>query len=310
MLSAAQIQERETGIGGSDIAAVLGLDRFRQPYDVWAEKVGLTPREEAELLSDDPRFWGHHLEQPIAEAYAKRASEARGEPVKVRRVNQTRRHPEYPWLVANIDRDVVGERRGLEIKNVTPWLRSAWGDEGTDEAADYYVPQAHHYLLVLDYDRWDLAAYFGGADLRVYHFLRSREFDELIIERTHAFWHDHVLAGEPPPFDFEFQHAERTLEQLYPGVNARKVVQLGDRGQVLADALELARAHRLNAEKLEQAAKNEIRFLIGDAGAGVLPDGTCFVRRKIQRKGQVVAPSDYIELRHRDELPGPKKENR
>ena len=85
----------------------------------------------------------------------------------MRRSNITHAHPVHDFLTANIDREVVGERRIVEIKNVGRHAAKQWGEPGTDEAPPWYLMQAHHYMLVLDYPAADIVAYFGGGDLGV-----------------------------------------------------------------------------------------------------------------------------------------------
>ena len=93
------LNARRGGIGGSDAPAILGLDRYRSPFDVYADKLGLKPEQE----DNEAMRQGRDLEQYVAERFM----EATGK--KVRRRNGILQHPEHPWMIANIDRWVVGE---------------------------------------------------------------------------------------------------------------------------------------------------------------------------------------------------------
>src|ERR1700677_3162917 len=99
---------RLTGIGGSDVAAALGLSRWKTPATLWAEKRGLIEPED--ISGNVAVELGTRLEDVIADMYADRHE------TKVHRVNQTLRHPTYPFMLAHIDRRIVGERQGLECK--------------------------------------------------------------------------------------------------------------------------------------------------------------------------------------------------
>ena len=113
----------------------------------------------------------------------------------MRKSNIMHRHPKYPWLIANIDRKIEGERAVLEIKTVSPYSAWAIGARRHGRGGRVYIGQPHAYMLVLDYERAELAALFGLDELRRYHFERDKEMDELIIQTTHDFWHNHVLKG-------------------------------------------------------------------------------------------------------------------
>lgn len=190
MLNAAQLEARLSGIGGSDAAAVCGLNPYKSPVDVWLEKVGRgEPVEENERM-----HWGNVLEDVVAQEYARRTGR------KVRRRNNQFRHRQHEFMLGNIDRDVVGERRLLECKTADKWTLSQWGEPGSDEAPEYYLVQVAHYLAVLDYEVADLAVLIGGNDFRIYTIERDRELEEGLIERCADFWHSFVIPGiEPPP---------------------------------------------------------------------------------------------------------------
>jgi len=221
--------------------------------------------------------------------------------VKLRRSNITHRHEKYDWLVANIDRDIVGQKKGLEIKNVGWRTAHLWGEDGTDQAAEHYLPQPHHYMLVLDYDAYDLSAVIGGQELRTYAFERDKEMDQLIIEATHDFWHNHVLKETPPELDFTHKYVKDTLKRVYNCVTG-EVVNLDDKAQAWATVMLDAAEKRSEYEKIEEGAKNHILSLVGNAGLGILPNGTGFTRKTVKRKAFSVESTEYIQLRHTKKL--------
>ena len=93
--------DRRKGIGGSDVAAIMGLNKWKSAYQIWLEKTGQVGLSESD---SEPAYWGTVLEEVVAKEFAVRTGK------KVRRRNQVFEHPEYPFLRANIDRDVVGEK--------------------------------------------------------------------------------------------------------------------------------------------------------------------------------------------------------
>lgn len=97
---------RKGGIGSSDAAAAVGLSPYKSQLELWLEKTGrdaslpkIDPQDE-----ESPANWGNVLEPIVAWHYSKRSSK------RVRRINAVLQHPDpkLPWMLANIDREVVG----------------------------------------------------------------------------------------------------------------------------------------------------------------------------------------------------------
>lgn len=285
----AWLAERRTGIGGSDAAATVGLDPWKTAFDVYLEKTGQIAPENLDEV-ERVRF-GKIMEAPIADEYARRYG------VKVRRRNQILRHPKYPWMLANVDRLIDGQRRGLEIKTVDllAYRNGEWGAEGTDEVPEHYLLQCKHYMLVTGYEQWHLAACVGGNRLVVYEINRDPELDEMLIEGESAFW-DCVVRGHAPEPDFSHRSTAGVLKRLYKGT---------DGGEIALGA-DIAHWHAIKQESdalakqysdASETAKNHILMKMGDAAIGRLPDGGMYKRKVVQRKGYEVEPCEYVDMR-------------
>lgn len=185
------LAERRTGIGGSDAAAALGLNRWKSTYQLWLEKTG--QEEEPDLNDVEAVRWGNLLENVVAQEYATRTGRT------VHRVNRILRHPQHSFMLANVDRRVVGERRGLECKTAGFWAGNSedWGPSGTDNVPEHYLVQVMHYLAVTGYEVFDLAVLIGGQDFRIYSIPRNEALIAAMIERERIFWH-HVEEMQPP----------------------------------------------------------------------------------------------------------------
>lgn len=281
------LRARQTGIGGSDVAAILGLSPFRTPLQVYLEKLGQLPSE-----PDNSRTKaGRVMEQVIAAMYAERQG------VKLRRCNRTLRHPKYDWLIAHIDRDIVGQAKAVEIKNVSPRLAYLWGKDGAeDAAAEYYVTQPHAYMLVMDYPKFDVAAYFGGDDLRVYPMARDREMDDIIIGASHDFWHKHVLAGVPPEPDWSHKTTLPLLRRMYPGTNG-ETVQADESIAHWAEVAQQAADKSREYDKVADVARSHLLEFMGAAAVLRLDVARAFTRKLVTRTGYTVEPTQYIDTR-------------
>lgn len=196
-LTATQLDERRHGIGGSDAGAVLGLNPYRTPLDVYLEKRGET--EPPDLSDNAAVHWGERLEDLVADEYQRRTG------ARVQRRNPTLHHPEHDFMLAHVDRMVVGESKILECKTAGAFMAPKWGEDGmtiadaaTEAVPASYVAQIHHYMVVLGVDLADLAVLIGGRDFRIYHFERDQDFTDILVRAEAEFWRGHVEAGMPP----------------------------------------------------------------------------------------------------------------
>lgn len=181
------LERRKAGIGGSDVAAVLGVSKWKTPYQLWLDKTADTVTEkESELL-----HFGQVLEQVIADEYARRNN------VKVLRRNQMYHHAEHPELIANIDRYIVGGRI-LECKTCNAFASSKFG-EGGDEVPDEYLLQVQHYMHVTGYHEADIALLIGGNEYRQFSLKYDADLAHYAADKCVEFWQCYVLTHTPPP---------------------------------------------------------------------------------------------------------------
>jgi putative phage-type endonuclease len=289
-----ELQLANRKIGGSDVATILGLNPYKTAVELYHEMRGTLTREN---LDDNLSVVaGNVLEDAIADLAAIHMGRMWRRPVKLRRSNQTIVNPRYDWLTVHIDRDVVGEERGVELKNVGANAARSWGPALTDDIPNYYLPQPHTYMLVKGYPVWTVAGYFGGADMRLYELERSADMDQVIIERTHDFYHYHVLAGTPPPIDFSARDALRVVRRLYPGTTGEVVVASADDEHwfhVLREAKAMERLYKLTAERALAHLEGRME------GAAIMQfDGDGKLTRKLtKRKGYAVDPTEYMQTK-------------
>lgn len=280
------LASRKTGIGGSDVATILGVNPWQTALELYLEK-----RSEIEPKPDTEHTRaGRALESVIAHMYAERTGR------RLRRCNQMQRHPKHEWLFAHVDREVVGSRVIVEIKNVNPHMQRYWGAEASDAAPDYVIPQPHTYMLIRDYPCADVAAFFGGSHLRVYTIERDREWDEMIVEATHTFWYDNVMAGVPPPFDPEHPAALDALTRIYPGTSGTEIhapPALLPWHQVRLEALDT----RLEMERVIDACDARIRKHMADAAIMYLGSAGRYERKLVKRRGYSVEPTEYMSCK-------------
>ena len=246
---------RQKGIGGSDISAILGMNKYKSAFALWLEKTG---QAEAEDLSDNERvYWGTVLE----DAVANRFSELTGK--KLRRCG-TLADEEYPFLHANVDRLVVGENAGLECKTTGAFGGKAWDG---DEIPDAYYLQVQFYLLVTGYEKWYIACLIGGNKFVWKEVLRNEEDIKAIKEAAIDFWRmvemDIMPAvdGSPTCADAlqERFKAKEGLETPLPSAAVDEIEKLKEVKEML---------NQLNEQKT--LSENRLKAMLGEAEVGII----------------------------------------
>ncbi len=257
MSSEQWIEERRKGIGGSDAAAVAGLSRYRTPIQVYMEKLGLVdPPEENEAM-----YWGKKLEDLVAEEFSVRTG------LKVRRKNAILKHPKYPWMLANVDRLIVGRDEGLECKTAGAYKAGEW--EG-DEIPWEYAIQCYHYMAVTGYSAWWIAVLIGGNRFVYKRIDRDEEIIANLIKIEADFWQNHVLKQIPPDPDGSPASSE-LVKRLYPESNGLEVYLPSAVERWIEQYEQAAKEEKAAAERKEEAANN-IKMLLGECEVGRFRD--------------------------------------
>ena len=179
---------RREGIGGSDASIIVGLNRWKSPFQLWLEKTG---KAEAEDLSGNEYvYWGKVLEEAIANRFC----ELTGKKVQRRGLLQM---DDYPYIRASVDRMVVGENAGLECKTCNGFSAKEWEDD--EVPAAYYV-QCQHYMMVTGCERWYIAVLIGGNHFVWKEIPRNDDEIDILLQAEIDFWHK-VEEGIMPEVD-------------------------------------------------------------------------------------------------------------
>jgi putative phage-type endonuclease len=261
---------------------------------LYLDKRGEAPPEDEDFLKE-ARYWGSVLEQPVCDRYAEEFG------FKVQKANQMLRSKEHPFMIANIDRKVVGEDRKIGFEAKTAARPEGWGESGSDEIPPYIMCQCQHYLAVTGYDVWDLGVLIGNRDFRTYRINPIEDIIESLVVAEEEFW-DRVNNGIAPDPQWQSAATTRLIKNLYPGTNGQ-VIQLPDIAQKYQDVQDDAAAQRLVYEKVIEGCKNRLAMLIGEASVGLLQDGTGITRKEQKRKGFEVQPSSFMATRRVKTLP-------
>lgn len=233
-MDAQQLMERKKGIGGSDAGAVLGVSKWKTPYQLYLEKTS----DEISDFDNPAMFWGRTLEPIIRQRY----SDVTGRSVIVPALNII--HPKYDFIRANVDG--IADDRILEIK--TSRSDIGWGEEGSDEIPDEYACQVQHYMMVTGFVMADVAVLIGGSDFRLYEVPADKELQEIMMERENEFWQMVINRTPPDP---------ETISDLilkFGGSSKQAIVQ--------ADELAIQAVMRLKEIKAIAKEEDELKFVI------------------------------------------------
>lgn len=202
------LKYRKMGITGTDAACICGLNPYKSAMQVFVDKT----TDVTEDYDNESMRQGRDLEQYVAERF----SEMYGK--KVRRINAICVSDEHPWMLADFDRVLVGERAGLECKTVSAYGADKWKD---GKMPIHYQLQCQHYLAVSGYDCWYIAALILGREFIVHKIERDEELIQNLITIEERFWKDNVLAGIMPEPDGSKQAGE-LLAKYYPSEKGKK----------------------------------------------------------------------------------------
>lgn len=283
MLSEAQHEIRSKGVGGSDIAPIMGMSKWKTAHELWLEKTGAV---EPEKIDTQVTHFGNVLEEVVATEFATRNG------FKVRNRNKTFSHKKYPQLLANIDRSVDGQKAILECKTSSAFLMGDWGEEMSEDVPDYYRVQVEHYMTVMGYEIAYLAVLIGGNTFRTYFFEKDPELAEMITDAALDFW-EMVTSGTPPAINYDHSTTKDMLLRRYPGTNG-ETITLEDEIQPWHEVLMLTKAKILELEKVELGCKNRITEAMGENAIGIVPARNFQYKRSlVKRKESIVKASEY-----------------
>ncbi len=284
--------DRTKSIGGSDVAAILGLSPWRTPLDVWREKA----LGELDGKTSDAMEAGLRFEDPILVAFLNAQVETTGKQAAIQRkapVVVGHRHASPDALLVQ-----QGWQSLVEVKTTSSG--DGWGRDGSSEIPAHYLPQVMHYLDVLELDDafvpvllWpgDMRKIAGmtpaetirALGLRTYRVQYQAALAQQIREVVAEFWEKHVV-GMQPPEPRDLADAKRCAWAV-----AGKTVDADDELVELLEAREHYRQVIDDTEALVEQAEMQIRAKLGDAEQALGAGGKAIVSAKVVNRAGYTA---------------------
>lgn len=297
-LTPQELLDRRTGIGASECSAALGMNPWMTPLHVYLSKVG-----EYQAYDSAAKKSGRMLESVVAEMYLERTGHYPMLPKQ-----KLQRHKDKPHIFASLDRVVslpTGDH-ALEIKTARSKTEE-WGEEGTDQVPKHYLLQVMQQMAVAGMDRADIAVLFSGQDLAIYTVYRNDRLIEKIFRALDIFW-ERVVQKDPPPPDWEHPETPALIQAIQTISPAKHIALHEDFSEMVRNVIQLKKLIS-DLEDSVETSKAMIVQAMGDAEFAALP-GIEIRRRKIQRKGYTVPPSEHFTMTFKEVAADDKITNR
>lgn len=239
------LRERQKGIGGSDVGAIMGVNQYKTAFNIYLEKT--EPIIEVEKQSEAARQ-GTDFEDYVAMRFTEETGK------KVRRDNRHLIHKDYPFMVANIDRRVVGENAILECKTVTPYNLKEW--EGEEVPASYML-QCQHYMAVTGAEKVYLAYLIFSTKFDYREIKRDEELIDIIIEAEKEFWK--MVQDKTPPALDGSSAAEKWVNEKYKKVNEGETINLDSSWKELLNKRKELKEYKDSVDKEIKEIENQLK---------------------------------------------------
>lgn len=244
------LELRKGYIGGSEAGAVVGLDSYKSPYSVWAEKTGRAPGFEGNIITRV----GSYLEDLVATLFCEETGK------QVRRKNRMMVNDKYPWACADVDRMVVGEEAILECKttNSFPVMK----DLRTGSFPDRWYCQMMHYLAVTGKKKAYLAVLVASRDFYWFELERDEAEVEALMTSEQDFWW--CVDTDTPPDTDGSEATTEALATIYADEVSGSMASLFGRESLLAERSQLKSQQKALDERVKEI-ENRIKADMGEA---------------------------------------------
>ena len=265
------LERRKEGIGGSDAAVVCGVSRYKSPVELWMEKTGQLPAQEA----GEAAYWGHQLEELVRTEFTKRTG------IEVEHRMELLRSDEHPFMQANLDGTGVHPELGpciFEAKTASAFKAGEWEDGIPDE----YFLQVQHYMAVTGYKGTYIAALIGGNTFRWKFISRDEGLIAMLVQLEADFW-QHVQNETPPPLDGSSASA-RFLAERFPNSMSNFRIELPNQAEQLIQQYDEASQQIKLLTERKQEAENLLKEMLGSHETGTTGDHLVTWKNVVQER--------------------------
>jgi putative phage-type endonuclease len=242
------------GIGGSDSSVICGINQYKSPIELWLEKTGQMPYQEA----GEAAYWGTQLESLVRAEFTKRTG------IEVIELDAILQHDEHEFMFANLDGLCNCPTHGkcvFEAKTASAYKLADWEDKIPDE----YMLQIQHYIAVTDCVGAYVAVLIGGNTFKWRYIPRDDEIISMLIQLEGDFW-EHVQNNTPPPLDGS-EATARFLGEKFSNSNDTRIA-LPATAEELIYQYAAADAKVCEFSEQKQLAENLLKNMLGENEIG------------------------------------------
>lgn len=278
------LEVRNTGIGGSDAACILGLSKWKSAFQIWNEKIRKVEPED--LPENEFIYWGNYHEEGVARWFCEKTGKQVCRQGLIRSI-------EYPFMLASPDRMLIGENAGLECKTADKSRMYEW--EGDEVPVAYYI-QCQHYMAVTGCNKWYIACLIGGNKPVYKEIPRNEEDIKALIEAEKYFWEHSVIAKELPPVDGSAA-CTKAIAKRFPGDKELPAVEMTSEYDLLCHDLKILKQEKAKMEKVIAEKENKLKLFMGNSVFGRTASFNVYYR-SLERKtfNEKQLATDYPEI--------------
>lgn len=244
------LEWRNKGIGGSDVATICGLNKYKSALELWMEKLGYKEYDEV----GEAAYWGTTLEHIVRKEFMKRSG------LQVDTINLMLKHPEHEFMLANIDgivTDHEGRKCIFEAKTASAYKLDQWKD---DEIPESYMLQIQHYMAVTGYERTYIAVLIGGNTFKYTVVDKDEELISMIMQIEKQFW-DCVTSDIAPEVDGS-ESCTNMLNNLYASSKKGNSIILPDEAQTIIEEYNKNKEQESYYTEKKNECVNKLKSLI------------------------------------------------
>ncbi|MDU6036936.1 MAG: YqaJ viral recombinase family protein [Clostridium butyricum] len=256
------LEWRNKGIGGSDVATICGLNKYKSALELWMEKLGYKECDEV----GEAAYWGTTLEHIVREEFMKRSG------LQVDTINLMLKHPEHEFMLANVDgiiTDHEGRKCIFEAKTASAYKLDQWKD---DEIPESYMLQIQHYMAVTGYERTYIAVLIGGNTFKYTVVDKDEELISMIMQIEKQFW-DCVTSDIAPEVDGS-ESCTNMLNNLYASSKKGNSIILPDEAQTIIEEYNKNKEQESYYTEKKNECVNKLKSLIEENEVATINNST------------------------------------
>ncbi|HEY4832220.1 MAG TPA: YqaJ viral recombinase family protein [Waddliaceae bacterium] len=269
MITDEQREQRKLGIGGSDMPIILGLSRYKTPYQLYLEKKGIISTSDK---MSPLQYWGNRLEPIIRDEFSDRNKVFIQTP-------DTIIHPFYDFMRANVDGYISEWDAVLEVKCSTQYMAHEWGESESDNIPMAYLVQVAHYCSVLNASCAYIAVLIGGYDYRQYKYIRDFQLEKIIIDSASDFWNAVQNDNVPLPSN------QIDLKMMFPCHKKDKHISISDDILCHLNKINEVKVKIKELKALEEESRFNLMKHMKDAECLTDEEGNPLITWKTNKKG-------------------------